>query len=403
MIETLLCSLVTVLPDFLFRRYVQDKRWGRELTIFSIWHELRYGITACVILTVSLITMIFYYHPATTTVSSFFRTVTILPEAGGRVEEVYVENYQDVKAGDRIFKLDDSTQAAAVETARRQIAEVEAQMELAQSELAAADGQIGQARAALKQAEDERARKLALVEAGSSAVSEQEVDRLNNLFDQRTAGLEAAEANRQSVVAKIETLLPAQKASAEAGLAQAEAELAKTLVVAGVDGRIEQFTLRPGDFVSALLRPAGILVPSEAGRLGFQAGFGQIGAQIIKPGMVAEITCMSHPFTVVPMVVTDVQNVIAAGQVRPSDSLLEIGNLGAPGTLTVFMEPLYEGQTEPIPPGSSCMANAYTTFDHSEGISLAEHVIEATGLVHAAILRIQALLLPVRTLVLSGH
>jgi hypothetical protein len=31
------------------------------------------------------------------------------------------------------------------------------------------------------------------------------------------------------------------------------------------------------------------------------------------------------------------------------------------------------------------------------------HAIDATGLVHAAILRLQALLLPVQTLVLGGH
>ena len=35
--------------------------------------------------------------------------------------------------------------------------------------------------------------------------------------------------------------------------------------------------------------------------------------------------------------------------------------------------------------------------------SFALHVVDATGLVHALLLRIQALLLPIKTLVLSGH
>ena len=43
MIELLLCSLVTVFPDYLFRRYVQGRRIGREITLFSVWHELRWG------------------------------------------------------------------------------------------------------------------------------------------------------------------------------------------------------------------------------------------------------------------------------------------------------------------------------------------------------------------------
>ena len=53
MLELLLCSLLTILPDYLYRRYVQGKRIGKEITLYSVWFELRWGITACVILTVS--------------------------------------------------------------------------------------------------------------------------------------------------------------------------------------------------------------------------------------------------------------------------------------------------------------------------------------------------------------
>ena len=65
MFEFLLCSMITILPDYLYRRFGQGKRIGHEITIYSMWFELRWGITACLILTISLITMIFYYHPST--------------------------------------------------------------------------------------------------------------------------------------------------------------------------------------------------------------------------------------------------------------------------------------------------------------------------------------------------
>ena len=78
---------------------------------------------------------------------------------------------------------------------------------------------------------------------------------------------------------------------------------------------IEQFTLRKGDIVNPLMRPAGVLIPSEAGRWGLIAGFGQIEAQVMKPGMIAEATCVSKPLTIIPMVVTEVQELIAAGQI----------------------------------------------------------------------------------------
>ena len=99
MLELMLCSMLTVLPDYLFRRYGQGKRIGREITLYTMWYELRWGITACLLLTVSLITLIFYFHPATKNVTAIFRTVTILPEGNGRVAEVLVNLNDKVEAG----------------------------------------------------------------------------------------------------------------------------------------------------------------------------------------------------------------------------------------------------------------------------------------------------------------
>ena len=110
MLELLFCSLLTIVPDYLFRRYVQGKRLGKEITLYSVWFELRWGITACLILTVSLITTIFYNHPSTSNVTLFFRTVPIISETNGRVAEVYVGASGPVTEGMPIFKLDSSRQ-----------------------------------------------------------------------------------------------------------------------------------------------------------------------------------------------------------------------------------------------------------------------------------------------------
>src|ERR1700726_4988641 len=123
MLELLLCSMLTILPDYLYRRLVQGKRFGKEITFFSVWYELRWGITGCLMLTVSLITMIFYFHPSTTSATLFFRTVPILPEESGRVAEVNIGFSAPVSQGDVIFRLDSSKQDAALETAKRKIAE----------------------------------------------------------------------------------------------------------------------------------------------------------------------------------------------------------------------------------------------------------------------------------------
>ena len=136
--------------------------------------------------------------------------------------------------------------------------------------------------------------------------------------------------------------------------------MSKTVVRAGVTGRVEQFALQVGDIVNPFMRAAGVLIPERAGRRGLLAGFGQIEAQVMKVGMVAEATCVSKPWTIIPMVVTGVQDYIAAGQFRGGEQLVDAQQVRQPGTILVSLEPLYEGGLEGVTPGSSCIANAYT-------------------------------------------
>jgi multidrug resistance efflux pump len=409
-LELLLCSLVTILPDYLYRRYVQGKRIGKEINLFSVWYELRWGITGCLILTVALITTIFYNHPSTTNATLFFRTVPILPETNGRVAEIYVTLSDSVKEGQPIFSLDKSKQEAAVETAQKRIAEVEAAKVVAQTDVTAAQGKIREAEGSLKQAQDELSMKQELNRRNSGNVALREIERLETLVAGRNGAVSAAVAAKDAAEARISTSLPAELASAKAALAQAEVDLEKTIVRAGVTGRIEQFGLRVGDVVNPLMRPAGILIPEGAGRRVIQAGFGQVEAQVMKPGMVAEVTCVSKPWTIIPMLVIAVQDFIAAGQFRGGEQLIDPQQVSRPGTLLVYLEPLYGNDLEGVTPGSSCIANAYSSNEEkiahgnvSTFHGMVLHAVDATGLVHAMILRIQALVLPIRLLVFTGH
>jgi multidrug resistance efflux pump len=411
MLELFFCSMLTILPDYLYRRYAQGKRIGKEITFFSVWFELRWGITGCLMLTVGLITTIFYFHPSTTSATVFFRTIPIVTETIGRVAEVNVGFSEPVTEGAVLFRLDSSKQQAAVETAKRKVAEVDAAFASAEVDLVKADAQIQEAKSSLKQAVDELNVKLELQGRNPGIVAQRDIEKLQVVVQQRQGSVDAANAAKQSVQTRISTLLPAEKASAEAALGQADVELSKTTIRAGVSGRVEQFGLRPGDLVNPMMRPAGILIPEGAGRGMLQAGFGQIEAQVMKPGMVAEATCLSKPWTIIPLVVTGVQNYIAAGQFRGGEQLIDAQQAAArPGTILVFLEPLYAGGLDGVTPGSTCIANAYTSnhdrIDDPKTGSLKRfglHAIDAVGLVHALLLRIQALLLPIKTLVLGGH
>jgi multidrug resistance efflux pump len=409
MFELMLCSMFTLLPDYLYRRYRQGKRIGEEITLYSMWFELRWGITGCVMLTVLLITLIFYYHPSTSSAALFFRTVPILPEVAGRVDEVKVGYSAPVKKGDVLFTLDSAKQKATFETAKRKIAEVDAQLIAARVDVTKAEAQIQQATSDLKQVKDEFDAKSELQRRNPGIVPQRDIEKLQVLVDGRQAALDAATANRHSAEVQVSTLLPAAKASAEAALDEAQVDLDKTIVRAGVDGRVEQFLLRTGDVVNQALRPAGVLIPEGAGQRALQAGFGQIEAQVLKPGMIAEAACVSTPWRIIPMVITNVQDYIAAGQFRGGEQLID-ASAARPGTILVFLEPIEKDGLADVTAGSNCIVNAYTSNhdviaskDTGAFHGFVLHAIDAVGLVHALLLRIQALLLPIKTLVLSGH
>ncbi|MCX2723395.1 HlyD family secretion protein [Roseibium salinum] len=413
MFELLFCSVLTILPDFLYRRYGQGKRIGHEITLYSVWYELRYGIVTCLMLTVALITLVFYFHPTATSAVSAFRTIAILPEGSGRVAETYVPvglEY-DVKAGDPIFKLDSSRQQAAVGTARQQVAELQGEIALATGELAVATAQVEQAQAALKQAQDEFDTRQELFTRNASAVSVRDVEKLQTTVEAMTGAMKATEANRDLAETKINVFLPEKLKSAQARLAEAEVELAKTTVYAGVDGTVSQFVLRPGDIVNPIMRPAGILIPKDAQNERLIAGFGQIEAQVLKVGMVAEAFCGAQPFTIIPLVITEVQTQIASGQVAAGGQLVDTSQTVRPASITAVLEPIYKDGLKRLPPGAVCSVNAYTSnhdrLSSGEPLGTGEfiylHAIDAVGLVHAMLLRVQALLYPVQTLVLSGH
>lgn len=413
MLELILCSLITVLPDYLYRRYREGKRWGDQITFFTMWYELRWGITACLMLTVTLITIVFYYHPSTTNAGPYFRTIPLLPEGGGRVEEVFVKNGDTVAAGDPVFSLLDSAQVASVNLAESQLDQIASAFAQAEVQLSAAQATLVQAESALAQAKNELAKKSELASRGQQLISKIELERLENTVNQRRGGVQAAQANITAAQTQISDVLPAQRQSAQRQLEQAQVALDKTVVYAGVDGQVAQFFLQRGDYVNPILRPAGVLIPSsgaESGRSQIAAGFNQLSAQVIKPGTITEVVCMSKPFSVIPMVVTRVQPVVAAGQLKPSDVLLDAQQRARPGTLTVVMEPLYEGGLTDVMPGSKCIANAYTSNhdlieqgDLGLGQTLFLHMVDTVGVIHAIILRMQALLMPVQVLVFAGH
>ena len=120
-----------------------------------------------------------------------------------------------------------------------------------------AEGQVQEAKSALQQAQDEVNVKTELQRRNPGIVPQRDIEKLQVLVDGRQGSLAAVNAAKQSSELRVSTLLPAEKASAQAALEQAQVDLDKTIIRAGVSGRVEQFALRVGDVVNPLMRPAG--------------------------------------------------------------------------------------------------------------------------------------------------
>src|SRR5262245_2278103 len=126
---------------------------------------------------------------------------------------------------------------------------------LAVLDVVKAERQVKEAQSNHQQTMAELEAKQELYRRNPGNVPFREIERLQERAKDQLGAIDAATASKQGIEEKISSLLPAEKASAEAALQQAQADLDKTIVRAGVDGRVEQFFLRVGDIGQSVDAP----------------------------------------------------------------------------------------------------------------------------------------------------
>ena len=218
MLELMFCSLLTILPDYLYRRYVQGKRFGKEITLYSVWFELRWGITTCVILTVCLITVDLLQPPVHDQRHAVFPN---RPDPAGdqrtRRRNLCRPAADRSPREHRSSGSTASRQEAALETARRKIIEVDAALIVAQADIQKAEGQLREAKG---DAAAGRRTNWTPSESCTGAIPAS--FRFATSRGSRFAwtvpqgAVAAATAAKQAAEIRVSGVLPAEKASAEA-------------------------------------------------------------------------------------------------------------------------------------------------------------------------------------------
>ncbi|WP_305824208.1 HlyD family secretion protein [Massilia brevitalea] len=189
--------------------------------------------------------------------------VTVLsPQVNGYVADVLVKDFQYVKAGQELLRIDDRIYAERVRQAEGQLANAVAQLNNAEQTQAQNTASVGSARANLAAVEAERARAQAeqgrveeLAERGSVSLNER--DRVRTTARLAAANVLKAQADIDIAQQRVKSTtvarggLEAQVSMAEAALALAKIDLANTVVTAPRDGQVSEATVRRGQYVTA--------------------------------------------------------------------------------------------------------------------------------------------------------
>jgi len=187
---------------------------------------------------------------------------TMSPQVSGYIIDVPVKDYQAVREGDLLARIDDriyrqklaqaeatlATQKAALDNSHQQ--EIAAKARIASSEAA-----VDAAQADLEQAQLQSDRQDALMKSGANTTSAQEqahasLDRARAAMAQAKAAVEVSRQDLQTIIVNRGSL-EAAVASAEAAVELARIDLSNTEIRAPRDGTLGEVGVRVGQYVTA--------------------------------------------------------------------------------------------------------------------------------------------------------
>lgn len=377
--------LVTSFPVVI--RYFQLKRRGEAMTVWN----MRTAVVLWGILAFFLFLVIFFFHPKSYSGLLPFRTVSVVAQTTGPVTEINVQNGQRVAVGDLLFKIEDSTQLAAVRQAETEFDKLAAEESKAQEMLTVSRAAVAEVTATLEKLRVDLENAQTLV--SRNVGTQDAVRELEASVAVAEAELAAARAQVELAETDIAETLPAQRNAAQAALESAQVALDKTQVRSFTSGVVTQLAMSEGSPASTLiLSPAMVIIPDRPEGLPVRitAGFSQVARSTIYEGMPAEIACdsnfgLSFRDAILPARVASVQPAVAAGQVVPGGRLLEPNNGVVRGSLLVYFELEHPEHEQIMLDGSGCIVQTYTNNLHG----VAGHIIAATGVVKAAGLRLK--------------
>jgi membrane fusion protein (multidrug efflux system) len=270
--------------------------------------KLILGIGLVVVLVAGLIWFIHYetrgkYLEGTDDAYIRADAVTVSPKISGYVEQVYVADNQDVKAGQPLVRIDSRDYKAQTAQYQAQIDVARANADNIRAGIREQQAAIDQARAQLasSQADAQFAAGEVTRYAPLAASGAETQEKLASLRNQATQAAKTATANAAAMtsaerrIASLQAQVrqaEAQGEAAQAQLAAADVNLGSTTVKASVDGRVGDKSVRIGQYVSQGTRMMPV-VPVQA--IYITANFKETQLGLMRPGQPAHIKVDALP------------------------------------------------------------------------------------------------------------
>lgn len=231
-------------------------------------------------------------YPSTDDAYIQAHVVNIAPQVSGPVSQIFAENYQHVKKGQKLFNIDRRPFVIAIHEANAQLQLAKQKMESANAAVKTAKANVLERKSQLTLAIKNARRILTLVKDGQ--MSKQEGDKITSDLQVARAGLTAAKNQLAESKAELGKLgnQNAEIREAAAKLAQAKLNLSYTYITAPTNGQLVNFKVRAGNMLEAGQTIFSIVDDSQ---WWVDANFKETNLLRIHPGQKAEIVADMYP------------------------------------------------------------------------------------------------------------
>lgn len=287
----------------------------------------------------ALILLMNYNHPYTYHAQKAVISIPITPQVTGVVSKVTVNQNKLIKKGEVLFELDQSRYKARVDRLNADLITAVHNIRALKSQLDEAIANTSRVTAERDRLYKDYQRYLRGSQAKVNPFSESDIDNARQNYLAQDALVRGSVAEQSQIQSQLDSMVNGEQSqivSLRAQLAEANYNLAQTIVRAPSDGYVTQVLIRPGTYAAALpLRPVMVFIPEQKRQI--IAQFRQNSLLRLEAGDEAEVVFNALPGQVFAGKLVEILPVVPGGAYQAQGTLQSLTlQPGSDGVLAVI-------------------------------------------------------------------